>query len=173
MKSVQINNSNDINADFTEEYLLNNGKIASWDTDGDSKWNVRYYRSYGADKKYKIEESLFYLEPGHEMVRVFTENGSPIKIARGIFESTVTKDDDANIFWINGKGSKEDAECAIAAVDETNSQGICVIIDKKDYRINAIKIGTDYFGEIVKADRDLELLRRADELNLLEKNTSQ
>ena len=173
LKSVQINNSNDINSDFTEEYLLNNGKIASWDTDGDSKWNVRYYRSYGADKKYKIEESLFYLEPGHEMVRVFTENGSPIKIARGIFESTVTKDDDANIFWINGKGSKEDAECAIAAVDETNSQGICVVIDKKDYRINAIKIGTDYFGEIVKADRDLELLRRADELNLLEKNTSQ
>ena len=167
LKSVQINNSNDINADFSEEYLQGSGKIASWDTDGDAKWNVRYYRSGD------FEESQFYLEPGHELVRVITQNGEPVKISRGKIERDVKKASDADFFWINETGSKEDAESAVAALAEVKHQGICVVIDKKEYRINAVKIGTDYFGEIVKADRDLELLRLADELNLLEKNTSQ
>lgn len=173
LKSVQINNSNDINADFTEEYFENNGKIASWDTNGDSKWDIRFYRKGGAANEPSVDESLFYLEPGHELVTVVKENGVPVKISRGLVERKVIKSDNADIFWINENGSKDDAECAIAAVDEVKVQGVCIIVDKKDYRINAVKIGSEYFAEIVKTDRDLELLRKADELDILEKDTVQ
>lgn len=168
LKSVQINDGNNINADFIEEYLPNSGRIASWDTNGDSKWNVRYYSVNNGEKK--LSETMFYLEPWHILVKIDKEDGIPVKLSRGSVARNVVKDDNiTSFFWIGEKGSDEDAKEVLTALNDVNEQGTCIILDMKDYRINAVKIGTHYYAEVVESDRDTELLRLADELNILEK----
>jgi len=166
LKSVQVNDGNNINADYIEEYLPNNGRIASWDTNGDSKWNVRYYSVNNGN----LTETMFYLEPWHILVKIDKERGTPVRISRGTVVRNVVKDDNtASLFWIGEKGSVEDSNLVVKSLDEKNEQGTSIILDMKDYRINAIKIGTYYYAEVVASDRDTELLRLADELNILEK----
>ena len=62
LKMIQIDYNGDTVPDFTEEYLANEGKISSWDYDGDRVWNVRY-KKYPRENPEEplIEDSQFFM----------------------------------------------------------------------------------------------------------------
>ena len=79
LKMIQIDRDKDTVPDFTEEYLENNGKISSWDADGDGKWNVRHVVYPDGIS----EESMFYTVPEKNLVVVRFENNVPQKVTNG------------------------------------------------------------------------------------------
>ena len=60
---ISVDRNGDTIPDFTEEYLPNGGKIASWDNDGDGKWEVRYVKYPAAGNNGVEEDSMFYTLP--------------------------------------------------------------------------------------------------------------
>ncbi|MCR5606305.1 MAG: hypothetical protein K6F69_05790 [Treponema sp.] len=145
LKSVQINAKNDINADFMEEYFpASDGKVASWDENGDGNWDMRYAKSGST------ESSMFYRNADNILVTVVSEDGIPQKILRGKEELPV-KQDSLGLFWINVAGNEEDAKIVIEKLNQIGEQGVCIIAKSdRDYSIRAVKVGEFYFGEIIK-----------------------
>lgn len=145
LKSVQINAKNDVNADFMEEYYPStDGKIASWDENGDGNWEMRYAKSGST------ESSMFYRNVDNVLVTVISEAGIPQKILRGKEELPV-KQDSNGLFWIKVVGNEEDSKIVIEKLNQIGEQGVCIIAKAdRDYSIRAVKVGEFYFGEIIR-----------------------
>ena len=82
VKMIQIDENADTVPDFSEEFIEYDGKISSWDYDGDGNWDVRYKRYPLRDKNDPlIEDSEFYKMPEKQLVVITRWNGVPVKVA--------------------------------------------------------------------------------------------
>ena len=153
LRMIQIDRNKDTIPDFTEEYLENNGKISSWDTDGDGKWNVRHVVYPDGIS----EESMFYTVPEKNLVVVKFENNIPQKVTNGKEEFFVYKDADSNFYWLLKNNSFNPeiysalAKNAKLELDKKNVQGLSMItVENETQSVICIRIEKFDFGILIE-----------------------
>lgn len=150
LKMVQIDSNGDTVPDFSEEYLGDNGKISSWDFDGDSRWDVRYKRYPQADSASPvIEDAQFYTNPERKLVTVTLWNEIPVKVEYENQFFPVTQGASDSFYWIGKAGDADDEKFLLENFDKSLEQGISVILQSKKNRIMAVKIAQNIYGEIL------------------------
>lgn len=150
LRMIQIDHNGDTQPDFIEEYLSDNGKITSWDFDGDGEWNLRYkrYPRYDASAPV-IEDAQFYTIPEHKLVTVTLWNELPVKVEFDGNFLPVTQGAVRSFYWIGREGNADDEKYLHENLDPELEQGICVILQNKERRMMAVKIGGCVYGEIL------------------------
>lgn len=153
LRMIQVDQNADNIADYTEEYMPGGGKISSWDSDEDGRWDVRYVVHPAAEDGTHLEESMFYGVPGTELVTVTMEGGVPVKVKsqNGDFvsELPVKKDAKQSLYWIGEPASSSLAKKALAACNKSGAQGVSVIVADSKHRVLAVRIGSFSFGKII------------------------
>ena len=150
LKMVQIDSNGDTVPDFSEEYIGDNGKISSWDFDGDSRWDVRYKRYPQADSASPvIEDAQFYTNPERKLVTVTLWNEIPVKVEYENQFFPVTQGASDSFYWIGKAGDADDEKFLLENFDKSLEQGISVILQSKKNRMMAVKIAQNIYGEIL------------------------
>ncbi len=157
LRMVQIDSPDDSNTmpNFTEEYLSHNGRISSWDTDGDGSWNVRYVRyptEYNAEgKTLPLKEDTMFFDNEKNLVTVSLIDGKPVKVRNGAEELSIIEDKRYIFYWLGTDGGSENAEKVIKKLNQTEHKAVSVIIDlDKDKRIIGIRAGDFCYGKIIQ-----------------------
>lgn len=150
LKMVQIDSNGDTIPDFSEEYLGDNGKISSWDFDGDSRWDIRYKRYPQADSASPvIEDAQFYTNPERKLVTVTLWNSVPVKVEYEKQFFPVTQGASNSFYWIGKAGDADDEKFLLENFDKSLEQGISVVLQSKKSRMMAVKIAQNIYGEIL------------------------
>lgn len=145
VRMIQVDQNGDTIPDFTEEYLPGEGKIASWDTDGDGLWDIRYVKQpLEADGRLR-EEAYFHQPLTESVVCVKSTDGVPVSVSNGEETLPVTKSD--GVYWLGDAGSKKAAEKIRSAVNQTAFQGVSLIVEDEGERMLAVRAGNMIFGE--------------------------
>lgn len=151
VRMIQIDTNRDTVPDFTEEYLDGGGKIASWDTNNDGNWNVRYVRHAVSADGIVREESLFHQPLTDAVVTVSFEDGNPVGVRDGERTLAVTRTDIDGFYWIGQESSAENAEKIVRSVNQTAAQGVSCIVENAETkeRLLGVRVGTMIFGELL------------------------
>lgn len=155
LKMVQIDYNGDTLPDFTEEYLNDNGKITSWDFNGDSNWDLRYKRYPKENSSAPlIEDAQFYTTPERELVTVTLWNEIPVKVEyKGQF-LPVTRGAFDSFYWIGEDGGVANEKFVMENFNQSEEQGKSVIFQNKDVRIMVVKIASNIYAEILPSYDD-------------------
>ena len=150
LKLIQLDYNADTIPDFIEEYGPDNGKISSWDYDGDGNWDVRYKRYPREDEESPlIEDSQFYSVPDRDLVTLTTWNGSPVKVQYGEQFLTVSQGESKSFYWVGEAGSSDDEEYILASIEENMEQGVCTLIETPGRRIQIVMVGGNIYGFVI------------------------
>lgn len=162
LRMVQVDRNNDTVSDFTEEYLENRGKISSWDTDGDGKWNIRHVIYPGGQS----EESLFFTYPKKSLVMVKSEGGIPYSVTVAGRENetlSVIKDEETDFYWLSDSQSAFQpgrypglAKRAKQLLERQNLQGFSMVLEDERSDVLCVRVGTLDFGIAVDAHNGTE-----------------
>ena len=149
VRMIQIDTNGDTIPDFTEEYVDGGGKIASWDTDNDGEWDMRYVRHAVSDDGIVREDSLFHQPFTDAVVTVSFADGNPVGVQDGARSIAVIRTERDGFYWLGAEHSSEDAEKIVRAVNQTGAQGVSCIIENVETkaRFLGVRIGTMIFGE--------------------------
>ncbi|MBQ8014130.1 MAG: hypothetical protein IJ257_07035 [Treponema sp.] len=141
VKKITVDSNGDTIPDFIEEYLPGSvgekipGKIASWDTDSNGKWDVQYIK-YPSMLDGKVrEEAKFHQPLTDSLITVNSEDGIPVLVKNGEQMLTVSKGSDAHFYWISETGDEKDEENIMQAINQITEQGVSIIVnsEKKDF----------------------------------------
>lgn len=155
LRMVQIDTDRDTVPDFTEEYLPGGGKITSWDTDSNGKWNVRHV-VYAKDSEGQKEDSMFYLLPKNYLVTISSLNGVPVKVSCGVEDYSVSLAQSGSLYWL----SKNDVDLesrkmillenkVLDALDKADVQGLTQIVEESGLRAICIRIAESNFAILI------------------------
>ena len=155
LRMVQIDTDRDTVPDFTEEYLPGGGKITSWDTDSNGKWNVRHV-VYAKDSEGKKEDSMFYLLPKNYLVTISSLNGVPVKVSCGVEDYSVSLAQSGSLYWL----SKNDVDLesrkmillenkVLDSLDKADVQGLTQIVEESGLRAICIRIAENNFAILI------------------------
>lgn len=153
LKQVQVDTNKDSVPDFTEQYSSYGGKVLSWDTDGDGKWDVRYVRASrtkaqdGTDNP--ITEEAFFYDENKNQVHVVAKGGKPVSVKKGNIALDVHEDSLYKFYWIGKEGANELAKQVLTELNKQKSESIAVIVEYGGIRVKGIKIGENSYGMII------------------------
>ncbi|MCR4821714.1 MAG: hypothetical protein K5873_02445 [Treponema sp.] len=152
VKKITVDRNGDTCPDFIEEYLPGKvaakepGKISSWDSDGDGKWDVQYIK-YPSMLDGKVrEETKFHQPLTDSEVSVNLENGIPVFVKNGEKILTVTQGNSSNFYWISDAGSKKDEENITNSINQVAEQGVSIIVNSGKNRYLAVRIEKKIYG---------------------------
>lgn len=148
VKMIQIDNNADTYPDFTEEYLLNGGKITSWDNNFDGLWDYKYILHGDDGSGIVKEEAIFHAPIQDAIVSVYSENGEPRIVKNGNVEMAVFKDS-FGIFWLRQKGSEDDAKNVLKYINQNPTSGVCNIVESGEKRMLVILTGKSIIAEFM------------------------
>lgn len=151
LKSITIDKNGDTIPDFMEEYTAGGGKISSWDSNSDGKWDIRYVKLPSQDGKIH-EQSMFYEPLKNKIVTVESVDGVPVDVKSGGENLSVFKGENENFYWLSEKNeaaaSKSFSEQKIIEkVNHIDSQGVCIIVEDESERFIAVRIEGKIFAE--------------------------
>lgn len=156
LRMVQVDTDRDTVPDFTEEYLPFGGKITSWDTDSDGKWNVRHV-VYAENSDGKKEESMFYISPKNYLVTVASLDGNPVKVSCGSDDYVVSRGSSGNLFWLSrnekdftGRKIVNLERKVLEALDLQQVQGLTQIVQEEELRAICIRIAENNFAIFIE-----------------------
>lgn len=166
LKRVRLDMDGDTKDDFIEEYTAGGGRIASWDTNHDGKWNIRYEKQAINDNGAIIEKSTFYVLPQKETVTITSRNGVPETVSSkkegetNTKNLTIYKDDLMGFYWIEKKLSSDFAKKCIDELNAaTGMNGMSISVEQKNAlgiteTVFAVRVGDLYFGYLMGQRRD-------------------
>lgn len=150
IRMIQIDYDGDTNPDFTEEYLADNGKVSSWDFDGDSNWDLRFKRyPKQSEEDPLIEDAQFHTSPDRKVVTVTMWNAVPVKVEVENSFLPVTQGAHRSFYWIGAEGTADDELFILENFDQSVEQGVSVILQHKEKRMLIVKIDSNIYGEIL------------------------
>lgn len=164
VKMIQVDWNGDTVPDFIEEYTEGLGKISTWDSDGDGKWDVRYVKRPESKDGVKREDSLFHQPFSGDVVTVSSENGIPVNVSISSAENGKVLRKNVRIFgglrdgfyWIGGKERDDIATGAVEIAVNRElggvEQGVSKVIQIEDARYHAVRVGSMVFVEILPSD---------------------
>ena len=138
VKKITVDRNGDTIPDFTEEYLPASdgakvpGKISSWDTDGDGKWDVQYKKFPSMIDGKVREEAKFHQPLTDSVVTVSSENGIPVFVQSGSENLAVTSGKNENFYWISQSGSQKEEEKIIKEINQIGEQGVSIIVESDE-----------------------------------------
>lgn len=160
VKKITVDRNGDTIPDFTEEYIPASvgkkipGKISSWDTDGDGKWDVQYVKQPSMIDGKLREEAKFHQPLTDSVVTVSSENGIPVFVMNGSEILSVTKGSAPNFYWISDAGLEGEEEDIIAEIKKIGEQGVSTIVESSKSSIKrrflAVRIEKLIFGMEIK-----------------------
>ena len=156
---IQIDTNGDTLPDFTEEYLEGEGKIASWDTNGNGNWDTRYIKHPKQEDGVLREESLFHQPLTNAEVQVSFEDGIPVRVAEKKHNLadgenaerilSVIPSHIPDFYWIGTAGSDENAQKILETINQTAGQGVSIIAGNEKVRMLGVRIGKMVFAEML------------------------
>lgn len=160
LQKIRIDRDNDGIAEFSEEYLENQGKISSWDNDGNGIWDYEFIRYPQKENEPLVEETIFYNSNGMEYVSVTDINSSPVKVTVNKEAKKVIEGAFKNTYWI---AQKEDSAVENAILAQSEGKlgiGAVMLVDLKTYgRFSVIKIGKNIFiRKLPASDTELNIM---------------
>ena len=155
VKMIQIDLNGDTIPDYTEEYTAGEGKIASWDFDGDGMWDTRYIKSPLSDDGTLTEAALFYDPFTKELVSVVSKNGKPFSVSKNGKTEKVIKAKNFALYWIGSEGTDSDAEKILKTVNQSSVMSVCTVVQNQLKRMLAVRVGQFVFGQILPEEEIL------------------
>ncbi len=150
LRMVQLDHNGDTIPDFTEEYLADEGKVSSWDIDGDREWDVRYKRYPRANAEEPlVEDSQFYSVPEKHLVTVTTRNGEPASVSVGKETLSVFKGEFDSFYWVGAEGSGSDEVNVMDRINTVAEQGCSILVENDGRRIQAVRIGVVVYAYLI------------------------
>lgn len=150
VKMIQIDENGDTVPDFSEEYIEYDGKISSWDYDGDGNWDVRYKRYPLKNKNDSlIEDSEFYRMPEKQLVSISYYNKIPVKVAVENMLFPVTVGHNSKFYWVGECGSVDDEIFIYENIVSELKQGISVVVQNNEKRFSVVLVENNIFAEIL------------------------
>lgn len=158
VKMIQIDQNADTIPDFTEEYLEGNGKISSWDFDGDGIWNLRY-KKYPRENDFSplVEDSQFYFLPNKNIITVTLWNGEPVKVVDGNEIYPVTKGTSNSFYWLGIEGKVDDEYQVITHIDSSIKEGVPFVVENNQKRIVVVKVGDNIYAQLLPVSQEDEI----------------
>ena len=156
LRMIQIDTDGDTVPDFTEEYLPKGGKITSWDTDSNGRWNVRHV-VYAEDSEGRKEDSMFYIMPKDYLVTVSFLDGVPVNVSCGTEDYRVSPAQRGSLYWL----SKNDVDLesrkmillenkVLDALDKISVQGLAQVVEESGLRAVCIRIEDKNFAIVIE-----------------------
>jgi hypothetical protein len=147
LKSIQIDRNGDTRIEFLEEYLGNNGKISTWDTDEDGVFDYQYVRYPDTDDKILREETIIYNNNGQEYISLQNENGIPMGLRYEGKDVGVVKGSREDCFWIAQAADVQTEQTIFMSFNADLTPGAVRIvqIEPEGKRFSIIRIGNAYF----------------------------
>lgn len=139
----------DIVPDFSEEYLPDGGKIASWDNDGDGNWDVRYVKYPKKDGSGPLVEDSEFYDAERNLVVVTHWDGEPVSVQVGEISNKVRRGSSAAFYWIGDEGDADDELYLVEHIGSSLEQGVSVIFEERGHRMLAVKIGKNIYAQIL------------------------
>ncbi len=149
IKKIEVDRNADTIIEFSEQYLGNNGKISSWDTDNDGNLDYEYIRYPDAPDTKLTEETIFYAKDGTEFVSLQNEDGVPTVLKYEGELVDVVKGQTQNFYWVGEQGSLTQENAVSDAVKDGITDGAVMLVKIEENRVSVIKIGSAYFLRIV------------------------
>ena len=146
LKKIEIDRNGDTRIEFSEQYLGNNGKISSWDTDGDGILDYEYIRYPDLEGGKLTEETIFYSKDGTEYVSLQNEEGIPRLLKYEGEVVDVTAGQTENYYWVGQKGTLAQEQKVNENIAGGITDGVVTLVKFDDeLRLSVIKIGSAYF----------------------------
>ena len=143
LKKVELDRNGDTHIEFSEQYLGDNGKISSFDTDGDGVIDYEYIRYPDSEDGKLVEETILYVTDtttGSEYISLHSENGIPLSMKYGETESQLIAGSHEYFYWIGEKGTESQEQLVVDKMKDQNA--VVQIFDYDDsLRLSVIKIG--------------------------------
>jgi len=150
LRKVAIDRNSDTYVEFSEQYLGNNGKISSWDSDGNGVIDYEYIRYPDSPEGGLFEEIIIYNTNGLEYVSLRNVDGLPETLKYAGKEMELIKGGSENLFWIETKGSEEVENIILQEINDEIKDGAVKLVEvSEEIRISLIKIGSAYFCKIL------------------------
>ena len=147
LKSIQIDRNGDTRIEFLEEYLGNNGRISTWDTDEDGVFDYQYVRYPDTGDSILREETIIYNQNGQEYISLQNENGIPMGLRYEGKDVGVVKGNRADCFWIGQAADIQTEQTIFMSFNDDLTPGAVrlVQIEPDGRRFSIIKIGNACF----------------------------
>ena len=149
IKMIQIDRNADTRPDFTEEYLAFDGKISSWDNDGDGNWNVQYQRYPRENSGAPVIEDARFYGSDKKIVTVTSWNGQPVKVQAGKGTIPIIHGTVSDFYWLGDGGSADDEYFIAESLGQNAEQGVSQIFQRGDKRMLVVKIGRNVFAQVL------------------------
>ena len=147
LKSIQIDRNGDTRIEFLEEYLGNNGKISTWDTDEDGVFDYQYVRYPDSQDKILREETIIYNQNGQEYISLQNENGIPVGLRYEGKDVAIVNGERENCFWIEKAADYQTEQTIFMSFNAELTAGAVRIVqlEPAGRRFSIIRIGNAFF----------------------------
>ena len=158
LKKIEIDRNGDTVIEFSEQYLGNNGKISSWDTDGDGVLDYEYIRYPDTADGKLVEETILYSKLGEEYVSLQNEEGIPVTLKYEGEVIDVIAGETENCFWVGEKGTSAQEQEIFNSIKDGITEGVVQLVKFDDaLRFSVIKIGSAYFCKAIAPSEVIEV----------------
>ena len=151
LKKVELDRDGDTKIEFSEQYLGNNGKISSFDSDGDGVIDYEYIRYPDSDDGKLVEETILYVAAAGDLkqegyISLHSEEGIPLSMKYGEEEALIFAGHRPDFYWIGEKASQETEDFIYEKIKDGLENGLVQLFDfDENARLSVIKIGGAYF----------------------------
>ncbi|MBR5400412.1 MAG: hypothetical protein IK102_01260 [Treponema sp.] len=150
LRKTEIDRNSDTYMEFSEQYLGNNGKVSSWDSDGNGVIDYQYIRYPDSEEGKLCEETIIYSSNGLEYVSLRSEDGIPMSLKYEGSEKEIIKGKHENYFWIEQKGTEQQETVIYENIKNGIDDSTVRLVRFDDLtRLSVIKIGNAYFCRIL------------------------
>lgn len=149
LRKVSIDRNGNTYAEYSEEYIENNGKISSWDNDDNGIIDYQHIKYPVNDDGVLKEETVFYNKNGIENLSLTLMNGIPYVMKSNEKEILIFVGNMEGFYWIEENGSAELENALLPYIKKGMDQGSIEIFDVLENRVSVIKIEDMYFCKMV------------------------
>ncbi len=146
LKKSQIDRNGDTIIEFSEEYLGNNGKISSWDTDENGVIDYEYIRYPDSPDGILMEETIIYNENGEEFISLINQDLKPVSLKYSGQNLAILAGQRKDCFWLEEAAEPQEENAIFEKIPADLVQALVQIIQtEEDKRYFLIKIGNAFF----------------------------
>ena len=158
LKKIEIDRNGDTKIEYSEQYLGNNGKISSWDTDGDGILDYEHIRYPDSQDGKLIEETILYSKLGEEYLSLQNIDGIPVTLKYEGLVIDVIAADTESLYWVGDKGTLAQEQVILNSIKEGITEGAVKLVKFDDQlRLSVIKIGSAYFCKALAPSEIIEV----------------
>ena len=133
-----------------KKYLEDNGKISSWDSDGNGVIDYEQIRYPDTQDSELVEETIIYHSNGLEYIALLYKDGIPKSIKYEGNDVALIPGENDGYFWIDQKGTVVQEQKVVESAKNGITDGAVQLVQFDDnLRITVIKIGKAFYCRLL------------------------